>query len=248
MTVLLPALVGALLGAIFGSFLATLVIRWPESRAVIGGRSRCDHCGAPVSAGQMIPLLSYTLQNGRGRCCGKSIDPLHPTAEALAFMVGAVSFGLFGWNGFFTAMLGWLLLALALFDLRHFILPDWLNGSLLLAGLALPMSDGVPPILDRLIGVIAGYVSLALIAWLYRKARNRDGLGGGDSKLLAAVGAWVGWQSLPMIIVEAGLLGLGVAAVSNLTGFKVKADTRLPLGALIAAATWPTWMYLQTVA
>lgn len=238
-------MVGAMLGAILGSFLATLVIRWPEIHSVLTGRSRCDHCHAELRARQLIALISYFLQRGRARCCGQPIDPLHPAAEALSFTIGMMSFGFLGWEGYASALLGWMLLGLALFDKRYFLLPDWLNGALLFTGLVLPMPDGAPPITDRLIGTIIGYASLTLIALLYRKFRHREGLGGGDAKLLAAVGAWVGWQSLPMILVTAATLGLVVAAILKVAGFQVNAGTRLPLGTVIAAAAWPIWLQLQ---
>jgi len=240
--------VGSSLGAVWGSFLATLVIRWPDVQSIVAERSRCDQCGTMLSARELLPLASYFLQRARARCCGASIDLLHPTAEALAGAVGLVSFSSFGWEGYSSAIFGWLLLALAIFDIRHFILPDWLNGLLLLVGLTLPMPEAALPIVDRLIGVVVGYASLTSIALLYRKLRDRDGLGGGDAKLLAGIGAWVGWQSLPTIVVAAGMLGFMAVAILKLSGSQIRTGTRLPLGTFLAAATWPVWMQLQITA
>ncbi len=94
-------------------------------------------------------------------------------------------------------------MALALFDLRHFVLPDWLNGLLVVSGLAAAIWVALPPIGDRLIGLVMGYAILVLIGWGYHRLRRREGLGGGDPKLLGAIGAWIGWQALPVVMLAA---------------------------------------------
>lgn len=94
----LPIVIGALSGVILGSFLATLVIRWPTIHSAVTGRSRCDHCGISFSVGKLMPLISYILQRGRARCCGRLINPLHPGAQAFSTIIGGMSFGLLlGW-------------------------------------------------------------------------------------------------------------------------------------------------------
>ena len=132
---------------------------------------------------------------------------------ALLVFVYAVSLVLVpGWLGLAGALFGWVLLTLALLDAGHFWLPDKLTLPLLLLGLAIVNE---PPLLHRLIGAAAGYAVLALIALAYRAARGREGLGGGDPKLLAAIGAWLGWQALPFVLLAASLAGLAWAGIAD---------------------------------
>lgn len=234
----LPAVTafGGVTGAVLGSFIATLVIRWPSSAVV--GRSRCDECSAPIGYARLIPLASYGVQRGRTSCCGQPIDWLHPVTELLGVTIGLLSFSQGGWEAWPAAVLGWILLALALFDLRHMILPDWLTALLAFSGLATAL---IAPqtFMDRFAGLACGYAALAAISFIYRRLRNRTGLGGGDIKLFAAIGAWIGWQNLPLVLLLSGALGLLSAIVMQISGYEVKATTRLPLGTLMAAAAWP---------
>lgn len=233
------AVLGGLMGAVLGSFIATLVIRWPMS--AVAGRSRCDICHLPIGTARLIPLLSYGVQQGRSSCCGQPISWLHPASELLGLTIGVLSFSLGGWEAWPAALLGWTLLALALFDLRHMILPDWLTSLLAVSGLA---SGLIEPqtLIDRFAGLACGYVSLATISLIYRRLRHRAGLGGGDIKLFAAIGAWLGWQSLPLVLLLSGALGFLSAIIMQLTGHEVKPTTRLPLGTLMAAAAWPLYL------
>ena len=102
------------------------------------------------------------------------------------------------------------------------------------------MSDR--PLEERLIGAAAGFLALALIAFAYRRLRGREGLGGGDPKLLAAIGAWLGWQQLPFVMLGAGLLGLAAVLLRAARGETIAATDRLPLGTLMALAAWPIWL------
>ena len=131
-----------------------------------------------------------------------------------------------------------LLLTLAMLDLRHFWLPDRLTLPLAALGLFAAWAGG-PSIVDRLAGLLLGWASLALISWCYRCLRGRDGLGAGDAKLFAAIGAWTGWQMLPFILLGASVIGLAVAAGMLLAGRRIEATTRLPFGTLLAAAALP---------
>ena len=228
-----------------GSFIVTLVLRWPESASVLSGRSRCDGCGRPLPLPALVPVLRYARQRGRARCCGARIDALHLWGEAAAVMIGAASLALLGPQGWIAALFGWLLLMLALFDLRFFILPDWLTATLALAAGAGIALYGAPTIGDRLIGGAGGYATLQLIRLGYRAARGREGLGGGDPKLLGAIGLWTGWQPLPAIMLVAALMGLAIAGTMHLLGRRVTATQRMPLGTLMAAAAWPIWLWAQ---
>ncbi len=233
---------GIIVGLIAGSFISTLVIRWPEGRG-LGGRSACDGCGRVLTAFDLLPLLSSFLSAGKCRTCGARINWRHPAIE-----LGAAAIGLAalirhpGLEGVAGALFGWQLLALAALDAEHFWLPDWLTG--LLAGTALAFGAmGVGYDLpSRLIGGVAGFGVLFAIAWSYRKIRGRDGMGGGDPKLLGAIGCWLGWQSLPYVLLGASVVGLCVALTLIARKHDVTATTRLPLGSLMAIAAFPIWL------
>lgn len=235
-------LAGAGAGAIVGSFLATLVLRWPETRDM-SGRSMCDGCGKAIGARDLIPLVSWALLRGRSRCCGTRIDPTHPIVEVLCISVGGVAMAVApGWVGASGAVFGWLLVAIAALDLRHFWLPDRLTIILALGGIAGGVGGLAPVPADRLIGGVVAYLSLAIIAWGYRAARGREGLGGGDPKLFGAIGLWLGWQSLPFVLLGASGVGLLAVAAMMLRGKAVAATTRLPFGTLLAVAAFPVWL------
>lgn len=230
----------ALLGLILGSFIAALVIRWPQGRSVLSGRSHCDACDAMLQPVDLMPLVSAAFLRGRCRHCGARIDPLHWRIELIALLIGAVAGGLIGGpGGVVVALFGWILLALAAIDATDCWLPDPLTLALALAGIAAAYLPLAPGLADRLIGGAAGFGSLWLIASTYRWMRGRDGLGGGDPKLLGAIGLWTGWRLLPTIVLLAALVGLGVVLFRALTGRPMRGDDRLPFGTLLAIAAYP---------
>lgn len=234
---------GAVLGTIVGSFLATILIRWPKGEGAMAGRSRCDACGAALGARDLVPVLSYVLARGRCWRCGARIDARHVAVELAAAGVGLVAFFAHPLPlAFATALLGWWLLLLALLDLEHQWLPDRLTLPLIVAGLAIGWAGPGPPLVDRLAGAAIGWSALMLIAAGYRLLRGREGLGGGDPKLLAAIGAWVGAWHLPFILLGAGLIGLLSLASMRLRGREITGATRLPLGTFLALAAWPVWL------
>lgn len=233
------------LGAILGSFIAALVIRWPDERSVMQGRSACDGCGRTLRAVELVPLLSALVLHGRCRGCDAAISPVHWRIELAALAVG-VAAGIVapGPVGIAGAMFGWLLLALASLDLVAFWLPDRLTLLLALAGLASAALGVDPPIVERLIGGAAGFGVLWLVAFGYRRLRGRDGMGGGDPKLFGAIGLWLGWQMLPAVLLIASMIGLGVVLAAHLKGRAMAADTALPFGALLAIAAYPAWLFM----
>ena len=232
-----------MLGAIAGSFLATILIRWPKGESALAGRSHCDACGSVLGPRDLVPILSHVALGGRCRHCGAGIDTRHLAVEIGAGLVGLVAFLAFaGVEAPVAALFGWWLLLLAVVDLEHHWLPDRLTLPLLPVGLAVAWLGIGPPTLDRIIGAVAGYAVLAAIGWLYRRLRGREGLGGGDPKLLAALGAWLGWQQLPLVLLGAGMVGLAAIALRRLRGESVSATDRLPLGTLMALAAWPLWL------
>ena len=237
------------LGAIFGSFIAALVIRWPQDRSVVEGRSCCDHCGRVLRPIELIPLVSAVLTRGRCRHCRAPIDPIHWRIEGCAAVIGVVA-GIVAPSveGVAGAVFGWTLLALAALDIVAFWLPDRLTGLLAIGG-AIGGIAGIGPIaIDRLIGGGVGYGSLWLIAAGYRRLRGREGMGAGDPKLFGAIGLWVGWQMLPAILLIGSMIGLGVVLSARLRGSAVTADTALPFGALLAIAAYPAWLFMITTA
>lgn len=237
---LVPATILGVLGALVGSFVAALVIRWPQGRSVLTGRSHCDSCDAPLGPLDLIPLLSTLLLRGRCRRCGKAIDPLHWQIECVALAIGVSAGGLLGGSdALFVAIFGWLLLALAALDITDFWLPDRLTIMFAAVGLAGGLGAMHPPLADRLIGGAAGFGALWAIAFVYKAYRGREGLGGGDPKLLGAIGLWIGWRLLPVVIVLAAMIGLGVVLFWMLTGRGARRDDRLPFGALLAIAAYP---------
>jgi leader peptidase (prepilin peptidase)/N-methyltransferase len=235
----------AVLGAVIGSFVATLVIRWPQERSVLRGRSHCDACHAALGPRDLVPLLSAALSRGRCRRCAAPIDPRHWQIELAALFIGAVAgLAVPGPAGIAGAVFGWLLLALAALDIAEFWLPDRLTLTLGLAGIAAGLAGIDPPLTDRLVGGATGFASLWLIGFAYQRLRGREGLGGGDPKLLGAIGLWLGWRMLPAVLLLAALTGLALVLIGMLTGRAAKLDDRVPFGALLAIAAYPAWLFL----
>ena len=237
-----PILLG-ILGAVFGSFIATVALRWPQGRSALRGRSACDGCGKALAGHELIPLVSFLLQRGRCRGCGKDIHLAHPATEAAGLAIG-VAAGLVapGWEGVAGAVFGWLLLALAALDLAAFWLPNVLTGALAVAGVV----DGIffePGWIDRILGGLIGFGLLYLVAFTYRHVRKREGLGGGDPKLFGAIGLWLGASMLAPVLLGASVTGLAVALAMKLSGREIGMTSRLPLGILLAIAAFPAWLY-----
>jgi leader peptidase (prepilin peptidase) / N-methyltransferase len=223
------------------------VVRPPRERFnLIVPRSACPSCGAPITALQNIPILSYLALRGRCASCRAPISMRYPVVEALTGVLSAVvawRFG-FGWAAFAALALTWFLIALAFIDIDHQLLPDNLTLPLLWLGLVvslwLPRTGSAPLPVDirsSLIGAIAGYLSLWIVYHLFRLATGKEGMGHGDFKLLAALGAWLGWQMLLPVL----LLAAAVGAVVGVIFLSVKGRDRgtpIPFGPFLAAAGW----------
>lgn len=234
----------ALTGLILGSFIATLVLRWPAGRSLFG-RSQCDGCGRPLGALDLVPLLSPLASHGRCRTCDAAIDPFHWRVELGAALIGGMALAIVpGTAGWIWALFGWMLLPLALLDARHFWLPDRLNALLAVVGLLLAGQMLGTSLSDRWIGALAGGGLLALVAWAYRRLRGSEGMGGGDPKLVAAIGAWLGWQALPLMLLLASLGGIVWALVRQRKGGQPLGERRVPFGLFACTAAWaavPLW-------
>ena len=226
-----------LLGAIWGSFVAALCQRWPAGESIVTGRSRCDQCYLPLCAYELMPILSYVIQRGKCRRCNAAIgrDSLYTELFCASFgLLCATLFPLL--SAVAVAVLGWVLLPLTILDWRHYWLPDNLVIAVAVTGL---IGGGVlfgdPSLADRAIGGVTGFAALQLLRVAYSRVRGVEVMGAGDPKLLGAIGLWVGWQSLPLILLLASTFGLA----HFLTRFKDShsLNQHLPLGSYFGAAT-----------
>ena len=236
---------GLLLVAPFvGSFLGLLIRRLPDGTPIARARSRCDACGATLRARDLVPILSWVAAGARCRYCREPLGWFYPGVElaALAVALAAVLID-GGERAWLDCLLGWWLLALGWIDLRCWMLPDALTLPLIVAGLAAAIMFDPDQVLDRALGAALGWACLAAIAALYRALRGREGLGGGDAKLLAASGAWLGAAALPQVILLAALSALVVAACLPLAGVRLGMRSALPFGPFLALATWVLWLF-----
>jgi leader peptidase (prepilin peptidase)/N-methyltransferase len=239
---LVPAV---LLAPFIGSFLGVLIVRVPEGRDVVFSRSACSHCGHWLGVGELLPLVSWIWLRGVCRICSGSIGLFYPAIElaAVAVVIWAAIAAPSGPALWASCIYGWMLLTLAIIDQRHFLLPDVLTLPMILIGLAVAAMTGMDTAIDHALGAAGGFLSFALIAWVYRRLRGRDGLGEGDAKLLAGIGAWVSWTELPRVVFLAALLGLAIALSSAVRGRRLSATDRLPFGTFLAIAGWLVWLY-----
>lgn len=238
---------GGALGLVAGSFVGALATRWPRGESVARGRSRCDACGRTLHPLELVPLLSFVVRRGRCRACGAPIAPDHLWAELGGAAVGASAALLApslapSWpTALAAALLGWTLLALALIDARHLWLPDRLTLPLLATGLALAATGRGPPLTQAALTAAVAYLLLELLRHGFRRLRGREGLGGGDSKLFAALGAWLGAEPLVWTLLAASIAGLLWAALRG----RAALHRPLPLGTLLAVAGWPIYLLAQ---
>lgn len=236
-----------LLGLIVGSFVAAVSVRLPRGEGVVGGRSHCMSCGTVLKAWHLVPVFSWLILRARCAACGAAISPRYPLIELAGMGIGIWA-ALHGDRNLLliavTAALGWQLLLIALIDGEHFWLPDILTLPLILTGLgAAAMVGGTDLFLTHLIGAVVGFVTLWLLAFVYKQVRGRQGLGGGDPILFAAAGAWVGWLGLPSVLLWACAAGFAVVAARLITRRAVSGTDRLPFGVFLAVGTWLTWLY-----
>lgn len=246
--ILLWDLAAILLGPVAGSFLGLVSLRLPEDKTVTTGRSACGSCGRTLGPIDLVPILSFLALRGRCRSCGGAIPRRYLMMELGCLALGIWS--AFAFDGSMTlvsALFGWWLLVLAVIDGEHFWLPDRLTLPLgavgLIQAVALSLADMTDaPWTDSLIGAAAGFGALWLVAFAYWRLRGREGLGGGDPILLGAIGAWVGWQGLPSVVVWAGLAGLSVVLAMIVARRGVSAEMKLPFGVFLALGGWMVWI------
>lgn len=231
-----------------GSFLGVLVDRLPRGQSVVWPGSACRGCQRRLTARDLVPVLSYVALRGRCGSCGAAIPAWHLYLEiaATGTAVLAVLAGGPPWQMAGAAAFLWLLLALGICDMLWFRLPDALTGAL--AALVLALAWGTGRLEPALWGAALGAGSFEAIRRGYRAVRGRAGLGLGDVKLMAGLGAFAGPATLPLLVLLAALAALaGAAAGALATGQDLRATRALPFGAALCAATATLWLARATI-
>ncbi|NYZ62833.1 prepilin peptidase [Luteimonas deserti] len=255
------------LGLLVGSFLNVVILRLPrrmewqwkrDSREILGEpelydppppgivveRSHDPETGTPLAWWENIPVLSYVMLRGRSRHSGKRISLQYPAVELLTmllFVACVWRFG-FGWQGFGALVLTSFLIALSGIDIRTQLLPDSLTLPLMWLGLIASLDNLYMPAKPALLGAIVGYVSLWSVWWLFKQATGKEGMGHGDFKLLAALGAWCGLVGLLPIILLSAVAGAVIGSIMLAVQGRDRA-TPIPFGPYLAIAGWVTFMW-----
>jgi len=197
------------LGSCIGSFLNVCIYRLPQELSIVSPRSFCPQCRAPVRGYDNIPLLSYLLLRGKCRSCGAKISWRYPLVEALTGAFAVALYLQFGLTGSFFAFFAFVaaLVVITFIDLDHRIIPDVISLPGIGIGFLLSFFLPNPSVTESLIGLLAGGGSLYLVAVGYQALTKREGMGGGDVKLLAMIGAWLGWKAVLFTLFFASLTG-----------------------------------------
>lgn len=254
-----PTLVAALLGLLIGSFLNVVIHRVPammqrETDNFIADEtgqplphttrydlmwpgSACPCCATPIKARDNIPVLGWLALGGKCRACKAPISPRYPVVELLSAALAALLIWTFGSSvaGMASVVLAWFLIALTFIDLDTQLLPDDLTYPLLWLGLLLNLNGTFVPLSDAVIGAASGYLVLWAVYWLFKLVTGKDGMGYGDFKLLAALGAWLGWMMLPAIILLSSMVG-AVVGISLIVLRRHERGTPIPFGPYLACA------------
>ena len=258
---LLPAVL-LVLGLMVGSFLNVVIYRLPlmmESRwrrdccellevaqekteaplNLATPNSHCPHCKAAIKPWQNIPVVSYLLLGGKCGNCGTSISVRYPVIE---LVTGLMTLALGFYFEASAALLGvmlltWALIALTMIDVDHQLLPDDITLPLMWLGLLFNVGNTYVSLQDAVIGAMAGYLILWSIYWLFKLLTGKEGMGYGDFKLLAALGAWLGWQALPVIILLSSLVG-AICGIALMVIKRRGKEIPIPFGPYLAMAGW----------
>jgi leader peptidase (prepilin peptidase)/N-methyltransferase len=247
------------LGLLVGSFLNVVIHRLPkmmerdwhgqcaelrgedvsesEALSLVKPRSRCPNCGHAITALENIPILSWLVLRGRCSGCNTRISIRYPITEALTGALTAftaVHFG-FGWTAAGAIVLIWCLIALTFIDFDTQLLPDSITLPLLWAGLLINLAGTFTDLQSAVLGAVIGYLSLWSVYWGFKLTTGKEGMGYGDFKLLAALGAWLGWQMLPLVILLSSLVG-AVVGIALIVLAKQGRNVPIPFGPYLAAA------------
>lgn len=220
----------------------------PPGLSLAGPRSFCPACREPLRAWHLVPVISYIVLRGRCASCGTKIPLRYPLTELAVFTFAALILWKFGlsWSTFGYFVFFCFSLALAQIDARTGFLPDALTLPLLISGLIASVSSLYTGMLHAIGGAATGYLALWGIAAGYKLLRDREGLGLGDAKYLAAAGAWLGWFALPFIVLTAACAGLVYAVWRSGRGDKIEAGTEIPFGPFLAGgAVTVFWIALS---
>jgi leader peptidase (prepilin peptidase)/N-methyltransferase len=259
-------LAAALFGLLIGSFLNVVIYRIPKMMQresdnyvahesgkelphtdrfnLMVPRSSCPHCGHQITALENIPVISWLMLGGKCSACKAPISPRYPAIELVCGLLSAALVWHFGsgWLGLATLVFGWFLLAMTMIDYDTQLLPDDLTYPLLWLGLLVNLNGTFVPLRDAVIGAAAGYLVLWSIYWLFKLATGKEGMGYGDFKLLAALGAWLGWTMLPTIILLSAVVG-ALVGISLIVFAKRGRDKPIPFGPYLAAAGLVALLY-----
>ena len=258
-------------GAVIGSFLNVVILRIPplleydwrcqcrelleleekdEERppGIVISRSRCPKCGHGIKAHENIPLLSYLLLRGKCSACKVRIPFRYPLVEFVTAILFVITIWHFGpsLQGLTALFLTALLIAMAGIDIDHQLLPDNMTIPLMWAGILISFWAIHTDLSSSVTGAIAGYLILWSVYHVFRLLTGKEGMGYGDFKLLAALGAWLGWQMLPLIVLLSSVVGAVVGVILMATG-RLKKDKPMPFGPFIAAAGWVTLIWGEQI-
>ena len=256
----LPAtILAAVFGLLIGSFLNVVIYRLPKMMQrdndnyvahesgkelpyqdtfnLMVPRSACPHCGHKITALENIPVISYLALRGKCSACKAPIPLRYPAIEAVTAVISAALIWHFGsgWAGIATLGFAYALIAMTCIDYDTQLLPDDLTLPLLWAGLLLNINATFVPLQEAVIGAAAGYLVLWAVYWLFKLATGKEGMGYGDFKLLAALGAWMGWKALPSIILLSSVVGAIVGILLIVVAGRAR-DKTIPFGPYLAAA------------
>ncbi|MDD4915947.1 MAG: A24 family peptidase [Methylococcales bacterium] len=251
-----------LLGLIAGSFLNVVIYRLPlmlhrtwrrecrlylqlpdtesgETFNLLLPASHCPACHSPIGVLQNIPVISYLLLGGKCRHCGAAISWRYPLVEMLTASCSALIAWHFGYSMalVFALLLTWSLIALSFIDIEQLLLPDEITQPMLWLGLLLSVFDVFTDSQNSIIGAMAGYIILFSVYQAFKSVTGKEGMGFGDFKLLAMLGAWLGWQYLPLIILLSSLTG-AIVGIGTLIFAGEKARKPMPFGQYLALAGW----------
>ena len=227
-----------------GSFISLVAHRLPRGEPIVIGRSACPSCQTKLGARDLVPLVSWLASRGRCRHCDAPISSRYPLVELAALLIAGWSASVLdSWSIAVGCLLGWSLLTLALIDLRDKLLPDAITLPLIAVGLvAALVLEPLDPA-AHLIGALAGLISFFLVAVIFRTLRGYEGLGGGDAKLFAAAGAWVGWVGLPSVLLIGAATALVVVAIGMAAGRRDIAREEIAFGPYLCFGFWLVWLY-----
>ena len=208
-----------------------------ESYNLFVPRSRCPVCTQPITALQNIPVISYLVLGGKCAACKTRISPRYPFVELISGVFAGYATWRFGFTlaGAGALLFAFAMIALTFIDLDTFYLPDDITLPLLWAGLLLNLGNTFVDLPSAVIGAACGYLALWLVFWLFKLVTGKEGMGYGDFKLLAAIGAWLGWQILPLVILLSSLVG-AIIGIGLMIFARHGRETPIPFGPYLAIA------------